>query len=49
MLIYIRSERGQLKIHHVDEFADTRFVHEFFTAERQRGRRAMSEPACSKL
>ncbi|KZP13635.1 hypothetical protein FIBSPDRAFT_1049321 [Athelia psychrophila] len=49
MLIYIRSERGQLKIHRVDEFADTRFVHEYFTAEKQHGRRAMATPVCSKL
>ncbi|KZP04460.1 hypothetical protein FIBSPDRAFT_1049303 [Athelia psychrophila] len=49
MLIYIRSERGQLKIHHVDEFADTRFVHEYFTAEKQHGRRAMATSSCSKL
>lgn len=51
MLIYIRPERnGALKIHKVDEFVDSRFVHEYFTAEKKHGRRALATtPACAKL
>ena len=36
MFIYIRSEKGALKLHKVDEFADTRFVDVYFSAERER-------------
>jgi len=36
VLIYIRSEKGVLKIHKVEEFVDSRFVHEYFNAERER-------------
>jgi len=36
MFIYIRSEKGALKLHKVDEFADTRYVDVYFSAERER-------------
>jgi len=36
LFIYIRSEKGALKLHKVDEFADTRFVDMYFSAERER-------------
>jgi hypothetical protein len=36
MFIYIPSEEGTLKLHKVDEFADTRFVDVYFSAERER-------------
>jgi hypothetical protein len=36
MFIYIRSEKGVLKLHKVNEFPDTRYVDVYFSAERER-------------
>jgi len=36
IFIYIRPEQGILKLYKVEEFVDSRFVHEYFDAERER-------------